>query len=76
MYRFHRQGDRRMERFEAEVYWTPCYPSYLSAGDEAEPYCSRCDEELEEGWHYCPSCGNKLVIVREINGIHYKEHGW
>ncbi|WP_440896267.1 zinc ribbon domain-containing protein [Amphibacillus sp. Q70] len=44
----------------AEVYYTPAYQSYFSAGDESEAFCSNCDEYLEDGWNYCPMCGAKM----------------
>ena len=61
--RFHRHGDRRMNVKESEVRWTPNYQSYFSAGDDSEPYCSSCDEELDTSWTFCPYCGRKLIAV-------------
>ena len=73
--RFHRQGDKRIERAEAEVFWAPAYQSYFSAGEEAEPYCSNCDELLETGWRYCAFCGDKLYTLRDVDDKQYKEYG-
>lgn len=42
------------------VGFTPAYQSYMSAGDEAEPYCPTCYVELDEDTNYCPLCGQKL----------------
>ena len=74
-YRFHRQGDKRIESPEVEVFWTPSYQSYFSAGDDAEPYCSNCDESLQVDWHYCAYCGGKLVTIREDEFGSYKING-
>ena len=74
-YRFHRHGDKRVERLEVEVSWTPSFQSYYSVGDESEPYCSNCDEELEDGWYYCPGCGSKLVTIRNCDQGSWKENG-
>lgn len=46
-----------------KVQWTPAYQSYHSAGDEAEPFCDKCERilgNLEDGFNYCPQCGSKL----------------
>ena len=73
--RFHRHGDRRLNIEESEVRWTPAYQSYMSDGDDSEPYCSNCDEGLEMEWSYCPSCGRKLVTVYENKNGRWKEEG-
>lgn len=75
-YRFHRQGDKRIERLEVEVAWSPAYQSYFSAGDDSEAYCVNCDENLECDWSYCPNCGGKLITFIQFKpGIIYKEYG-
>lgn len=45
------------------VQWTPAFQSYHSAGDEAEPFCDKCEQILgqpTDGYNYCPQCGSKL----------------
>lgn len=43
-----------------KVQWTPAFQSYYSAGDEAEPFCDKCEQILQDGYKYCPVCGGKL----------------
>lgn len=43
-----------------KVQWTPAWQSYHSAGDEADPFCDKCECYLEDGFKYCPGCGSKL----------------
>jgi hypothetical protein len=43
-----------------KVQWTPAFQSYFSAGDEAEPFCDKCEQILEDGFKFCPQCGSKL----------------
>ncbi|CUB28335.1 hypothetical protein [Bacillus cereus] len=44
----------------AKVEWTPSHQSYFSAGDESEPFCSKCEKYLGDDFNYCPDCGCKL----------------
>lgn len=48
------------------VAFTPVFQSYYSAGDEAEPFCPHCEDELEDGWAYCPTCGKGLLWPEEV----------
>ncbi|QST02554.1 hypothetical protein IMZ31_24195 (plasmid) [Pontibacillus sp. ALD_SL1] len=50
----------KREKKVAKVCWTPAYASYMSAGDDAEPYCGGCGTFMEEDFVFCPSCGRKL----------------
>lgn len=43
-----------------QVLWTPTHQSYFSAGDEAEPYCGRCETYLQDDFKFCPGCGSSL----------------
>lgn len=74
--RFHRQGDKKEIVPESLVLWTPAFQSFESCGDESEPYCSTCDNELDMNWDYCPNCGAKLFqIITDSEGNEHKEFG-
>lgn len=44
-----------------DVAWTEAYQSYESAGDEAVPYCPKCDADLEDDQKFCKDCGAELI---------------
>jgi uncharacterized paraquat-inducible protein A len=44
-----------------DVAWTEAYQSYESAGDEAVPYCPKCDADLEDDQKFCKDCGVELI---------------
>lgn len=43
-----------------KVEWTEAFQSHHSAGDEAEPFCGKCETNLEMEFNFCPNCGIKL----------------
>lgn len=48
-------------REKVKVKYTPAFQTYHSAGDEAEPYCHKCDADLSyDEYNYCPWCGSEL----------------
>lgn len=44
-----------------DVAWTEAYQSYESAGDEAVPYCPKCDADIEDDQKFCKDCGVELI---------------
>lgn len=44
-----------------DVAWTEAYQSYESAGDEAVPYCPKCDADIEDYQKFCKDCGVELI---------------
>lgn len=57
----HELGRRHGVRSKrAIITWSDAYQSYHSAGDEAEPFCMKCDNLLENDFKYCPNCGSEL----------------
>lgn len=44
-----------------DVSWTEAYQSYESAGDEAVPYCPKCDADIEDYQKFCKDCGVELI---------------
>lgn len=50
-----------LKRNKVKVKYTPAYQTHDSAGDEAEPYCPKCDADLSyDEYSYCPWCGSEL----------------
>lgn len=51
-----------------DVAWTEAYQSYESAGDEAVPYCPKCDADIEDDQKFCKDCGVELIWPYEWDG--------
>ncbi len=39
-------------------------------------FCTRCGTEIEANLDYCPKCGNKLKIEKEIEYVAKSESNW
>lgn len=44
------------------------------AKDDSESYCGCCDDYLDnDDWHYCPSCGVKLIMPWDVEPTNKSE---